>query len=817
MDMKKSVFPALLAGLVLVPVGLAEPLSVSGRYPHLAVHNRNSGECGIGAVVPWADRLWAITYSPHCPSGSDDKLYEISPDLAIVTRPESIGGTPANRMIHRESNQLNIGPYFIDDKGNVRTIPYSKMFGRLTATARHLNDPAGKLYILDMEGLIYEVDVKTLEPKLLFKRPVPGWHGKGGYSGQGRLVVANNGEHPAGSVDKYKPFDYFIDPKPRSPEDAGALAEWDGKEWRLIERRQFLDVTGPGGILGPPDKDAPLWAIGWDKRSLLLKVCSQGKWHTYRMPIHDYSYTGSHGWHTEWPRIREVTGGRFLMNLHGGWFDFPGGLTAGKTGGLKPIATYLKITGDFCDWNGRLVFACDDTAKSGFSAGKIGLSDTLNSLNGQSCSNFWFTRWDDLPQAGKPAGWGGVWLGDTAKANEPSDPYLFTGYTQKMLHLSHKGEKDAAFTYELDKTGDGQWVEGGKITVPAGGYAFHLFPKDLDAQWIRLKSDQDVLVSAYFHYGPGGGAVTDAKPFAALADVDAEGAWTSAVFRSEGDDKILLGVLATPVDASGKAGEAKTCQVSPDMKFTPTGADSASAKFLREKTAIQHQVIEIDDASVIAMEGKLRARLPKGHPTAYDKPFATGWPRALREVVTERSLLNAAGSFFCAPRTISGGLARIKPVCTHNKRITDFCSWRGLLVIAGCSASAKADGHYFAGDDGKVGLWFGDIDDLWKMGKPRGVGGPWKDTAVQPGKASDRYLMAGYDKKTLRLNHDAKDDVSIQVEVEFAGLDLWRTYKTITVPAGQTVTHEFPEGFSAHWVRVKADKACKATAMFTYE
>lgn len=26
----------------------------------------------------------------------------------------------ANRMIHRESNQLIIGPYFIDDKGNVR-------------------------------------------------------------------------------------------------------------------------------------------------------------------------------------------------------------------------------------------------------------------------------------------------------------------------------------------------------------------------------------------------------------------------------------------------------------------------------------------------------------------------------------------------------------------------------------------------------------------------------------------------------------------------------------------------------------------------
>ena len=34
---------------------------------------------------------------------------------------------------------------------------------------------------------------------------------------------------------------------------------------------------------------------------------------------------------------------------------------------------------------------------------------------------------------------------------------------------------------------------------------------------------------------------------------------------------------------------------------------------------------------------------------------------------------------------------------------------------------------------------------------------------------------------------------------------------------GKTVSHEFPGGFNAHWVRVTADKACTATATFTYE
>jgi len=87
---------------------------VSGIYPHLAMYN-GYGECGIGAIVPWADRLWVITYAPHWPLGTDDKLYEITPDLKQIVREESLGGTPANRMIHKESNQLFIGPYAIDD------------------------------------------------------------------------------------------------------------------------------------------------------------------------------------------------------------------------------------------------------------------------------------------------------------------------------------------------------------------------------------------------------------------------------------------------------------------------------------------------------------------------------------------------------------------------------------------------------------------------------------------------------------------------------------------------------------------------------
>src|SRR6188472_4099416 len=99
----------------------ATRLQISGIYPDLAVYNDIGGpqdrECGIGAVVPWAGRLWRMTYPPHRRTGSPDKLYAIDDQLEMTVRPESVGGTHAGRMIHRESRQLVMGPYFIADDG----------------------------------------------------------------------------------------------------------------------------------------------------------------------------------------------------------------------------------------------------------------------------------------------------------------------------------------------------------------------------------------------------------------------------------------------------------------------------------------------------------------------------------------------------------------------------------------------------------------------------------------------------------------------------------------------------------------------------
>jgi hypothetical protein len=766
--------------------GADAPLCISGRYPHLAMFN-NQGECGTGAVVPWADHLWVITYAPHKPKGSDDKLYEIDADLNRITRPESVGGTPADRLIHRESNQLIIGPYFIDAQANVRAIPPSAMPARITAAARDLTDPAGKVYFYDMEGALFEADVKTLAVTKLFARAADGHHGKGAYTGQDRLVIANNGNvavnhaHPQADLPGYA----------ADPESSGALAQWDGKQWKMIIGREFTEVTGPGGIEGSPDNHAPIWALGWDKRSVMLDVLDGGTWHTYRLPIADDSYVAPHGWYTEWPRIREVGNSKMLMNMHGQWFDFPKTFSAANTAGIRPLGDYLKITGDFCNFNGKIVFGCDDA------------SMMLNPLLGQSQSNLWFTTWDGLSKTGRPDGEGSLWLNDAVKANQPSAAYLFAGYDRRTLHLSQTSDQDIQIKIEIDADGHGNWTPDQTLTIPAHGYVSHIFPQNQPGEWARLTADRDCAgLTATFTY-TSAPVTTDPATFASIRDAGDQTGCSGYVRPAAENRQTLL--FQGRLESVGP----KMFEVGSDMNFKP---DSVNAPAFPAAPAIVK--ISEDDASMIVMQGKNRVRLPRSD--RYVK--ATGdQPRDAREVVTERYVFNVGGSFYMLPRPDSSfALLGMKPIATHDKQITDFCSWKGMMVIAGTRGNAKPDGHYFGKPDGP-GLWFGDIDDLWRMGKPRGKGGPWMNTPVDADIPSDPYLMAGYDHKSVIVSTDSPQPVKITIEVDPAASGTWNAMKILDIPPGQKVTYEFQPGYSAHWVRVRSNTTCHATAQFSYD
>jgi len=73
--------------------------NVSGVYPHLALGAELGpprSECGVGGLMPFAGRLWAVTYLSHTRrTGSGTGLYEIDSDFNITKRPESVPGTYA--------------------------------------------------------------------------------------------------------------------------------------------------------------------------------------------------------------------------------------------------------------------------------------------------------------------------------------------------------------------------------------------------------------------------------------------------------------------------------------------------------------------------------------------------------------------------------------------------------------------------------------------------------------------------------------------------------------------------------------------------
>ncbi|QDT15718.1 hypothetical protein [Alienimonas californiensis] len=789
-----------------------------GIYPHLAYFN-NEGECGTGAVVPWAGRLWAVTYAPHSPRGSSDKLYEITPDLEQIVRPESIGGTPANRMIHRESDQLFIGPYAIRGDGEVRVIPYTEMFGRPTANARHLFDPAGRIYYASMEEALYEIDVDTLAVAPLFrdeadKTPgprmdLPGYHGKGLYSGQGRVIYANNGEHGRAAQTV-----------PTTP--SGALATWDGKAsgedaWTLVRRNQFTEVTGPGGIYGNenPATD-PVWSMGWDAKSLILMVLHGGEWTNYRLPKASHSYDGAHGWNTEWPRIREIgTGDDLLMTMHGSFWTFPKGFEPGSTAGIRPRSNYLKVIGDFCRWGDRVVMGCDDTAHNEFLNQRKAKGEIAAP---QSQSNLWFVEPDSLDAFGPALGRGAVWKDEKVAADTPSDPYLFAGYDRRGVHLST--DVPTTFTFEIDRHGTGEWAAFDKVRV--AGAAWHAFPADADGEWVRLRLSEPATVTAQFQYADRDDRPTadelpasDAALFAGLAEPGDE-AVIAGVMRARGGNERTLHIAADNGD--GKPGHYVL-----DAEMNLTLEDDAKAlDYLTKNAAIPDRagILTVDAASVLYVDDDgARYRLPKDDRFAQPGPAAfggTGFGRLAREVATERDLFNCHGTFYELPASNAGGFARVRPVATHGRRIHDYCSYRGLLVLSGIDLSDAGDNpRVIRSADGKAAVWVGAIDEAWKLGKPVGRGGPWQDTKVTAGAPSDPYLMTGYDRKSLTLSADRPTEITVEVDV--AGDGTWMPYKTFRITPDAPVQHTFPEAFSAYWVRTTADADATATAQLSYD
>ena len=180
-----------------------QQVNASGVYPHLAL-TADLGpprtECGIGAMMAWAGKLWLVTYVSHkSASGVGTGLYSIDERLEMSKHPASYVGTYTNRMVHWQSNQLFIGPHVIDAQGNVRTVE-DLLEVRICSTMRHLHYPENMVYMLGMGRRVLRAEwCIPLRPRSSrtsrLSLGVPDHqyaHFKAAYSNFGRVVVANN-------------------------------------------------------------------------------------------------------------------------------------------------------------------------------------------------------------------------------------------------------------------------------------------------------------------------------------------------------------------------------------------------------------------------------------------------------------------------------------------------------------------------------------------------------------------------------------------------------------------------------------------------
>ena len=119
-------------------------------------------ECGVGALMPWADALWAS----HLQLAQENNRHRPRPVSyrrrpQVRTRPcaqwhacqpaDSPGDQPVpdRTLHHRRQGQLEVHPEFENH--------------RLTSTMRHLKEPKSKVYYQTMEGLFLEMDLATSE------------------------------------------------------------------------------------------------------------------------------------------------------------------------------------------------------------------------------------------------------------------------------------------------------------------------------------------------------------------------------------------------------------------------------------------------------------------------------------------------------------------------------------------------------------------------------------------------------------------------------------------------------------------------------
>lgn len=414
-----------------------------------------TSEAGIGALMPFADKLYFINYPDENGDGDGLGLWvmdeKLQPELIAETNVTSAARTTFN-------NRLFIGVHVIDSDGNITPITGLPADERPAGYAK-LSGSA-YLWAWMMSGTLYKIDPATLVATIAN-------NGVSSSAGNLNIVGQPHGKaiwgHPTGRY-------LFVTLNRENPDGRLAVFDTQAETWTTIDtgNNSWIEVGGSY------DGNGHIFATGHDNLSCLLWMFNGTTYSAtpkkYRIPF--ASDQMRFGWQQEWMRIRAVETERYLMDLHGGFFQLSSFVSNGDsyTNGhprVEAVARHLRTVPDFCFWNGYLVLA-----------GNQATPQTANKYPnaGQPQSGLLLTTLDDIWSWGKPTGAGFWYKNASVSTGVQSDLMLARGYDRKEVHLLNgtaaavdvdircqMNETTSAFTYTT-------------VTVPAGGHAAVVLP-----------------------------------------------------------------------------------------------------------------------------------------------------------------------------------------------------------------------------------------------------------------------------------------------------------------------------------------------------
>lgn len=436
----------------------------------------NMSECGVGALIPWADRLYYSTYLAMPGDGAGTRIGYIDRNWAdhTVLTTDSIH---AARFIHHETEQLCLGCCIIETDGTVHTIS-TLVNVRVTGFCRHLVTPTTNVYAITMEGKLYDVDlvaytatqimdVKTkLSQTLVHYKAC--WTYAAPFASISRVLMASNVQSNATAA------------------NSGALVAVDpvGDTASVKLQESCIEVCGQTY----PSNGGATFVIGKDARSPFLGVMMSNNTtvYKYRLP----QWTKAQDWYItqEWMRIRPVTTERFVMNAFGTWYNVSSWLAhSGATGTpetfgtpgtdypiVEPISRYVDTVTDFCVFNGK------------FAIGTNNMSPQNGSFPnaGQPTSAIKFGDIEDLWDGGKPIGKGYFWYKNSVTDGTSSDPMLIRGYDKKSVQVYNGSDSSITMTISIVDYSDTYTLT--TLVVDAGAFGTYQFPDGCGGDWVKL-------------------------------------------------------------------------------------------------------------------------------------------------------------------------------------------------------------------------------------------------------------------------------------------------------------------------------------------